>query len=141
MSIFTSGGDFLRFWLRTERRYKKIRNDEKLRPNSVRLGVQSITESIVFAVLVSLCIWLLSLCAENYQSVSAGAGGRLPVLSIIGMAAAAIAAFILFVRGMIGALICLVYQFKLNRCAVRWIALIVWILAIAGIIIFAAMIF
>lgn len=127
---------FLLFWVRAGRKYSKIREDERLREKSVRLGIRSIVQSIACAALMVLSIWLLTTCLGNLQ----GSDNSF-ILNITGVIIGAGCAVALLIQGMVGSLIYLVYQFKLNRRPVRWIGLAIWIAALVAVIVTAVLLF
>lgn len=127
---------FFLFWVRAGRKYSKLSRDEGLREKSVRLGVRSVVQSIVGAALIVLSVWLLTACLGNLQD-----GGNSFILNILGVIVGAACAVALLIQGMVGSLVYLVYQFKLNGRPVRWIALAVWIAAIVAVIVVAALMF
>lgn len=127
---------FLLFWVRAGRKYSKIREDERLREKSVRLGIRSIVQSIACAALMVLSIWLLTTCLGNLQ----GSDNSF-ILNIAGVIIGAGCAVALLIQGMVGSLIYLVYQFKLNRRPVRWIGLAIWIAALVAVIVIAVLLF
>lgn len=131
-------GNFFTFWVKIERRYDKIKGDETKRENSVSLGVRSVIQSIVCGALTVLALWGLSRCVANFTS---GFSHGLPVLTIIGMVVTAFCALALFVQGVVGGLLYMVYQLKLNKKAVGFAALVVWILVIAAIVVLALLMF
>lgn len=130
-------GRFFAFWTRATRRYDKLKNDERLRESSADLGVRAIVRSLICGALFCGFIWLAALCVKDFQSVQAGNGGTL--LSILGIVVGLLGAFFTFVQGAIGGLIYLVYQFKLNRKPVRWVALAVWLIVVVGTVVFAVL--
>ncbi len=140
MAILSGIGSFFTFWLRAGRKYKSLKNNEEKRDKSVSLGVRSIVQTLICGVLAVFCIWGLSFCAQNLNAVLTGSSDAgFPILSIIGVAAFGLATLALFVQGVIGGLIYLIYQFKLNKRAIRYVALVIWLLAIIALIVFAVL--
>ncbi len=132
-------GNFFTFWVKIERKYKKIRDNEDKRAISISLGVRSIIQSLICGAITILALWGLSFCVANFASGFKEWG--LPVLTIIGLAVTALAALSSFVQGVIGGLLYMIYQLKLNKRAVGYVALVIWILVIAAIAVFAFLIF
>ncbi len=128
--------NFFTFWIKIEGKYKKIRDDETKKATSVSLGVRSIIQSVICGALTILALWGLSYCVANFTS-----GGSFIILTIIGIIATAFIALSLFVQGLIGGLLYMIYQLKLNRKAVGFVALIIWILVIVAVVVFAFLIF
>lgn len=123
---------FLFFWTPIARKYEMLKNDEERRPKSVTMGVRSIIQSVLCGIFTVLALIGLSFCIQNFTG-----NGQMPIFTIIGGVAAVVAAVALFINGVIGGLIYMVYQFKLNKRAIRWIALAVWLVVIVAVIVFA----
>lgn len=122
---------FFTFWLSADRKYQSIKNDKEKRKKSVSLGVQSIVQSILCGALVVLLLLGFVPC---YHYFFGDEGGR--IFALVGMILCAIMALLFFIQGVIGGLIYMVYQFKLNKRSVRWLALLVWILVIIAVVFF-----
>ncbi|MGN0813246.1 MAG: hypothetical protein ACI4MQ_07050 [Candidatus Coproplasma sp.] len=135
-------GKLICFWTRIEGKYKRIKDDEEKREASVKLGVRSILESVVSGAVIMLLLWGLYSCLNNFLNIKVGDGTySMPVLTIIGIVVCGLGAVIVLFEGTVGALLYLIYQFKLNKKGVRWVALAVWLVMVAAIITFAIIIF
>lgn len=135
MSLFKLLGSFLTFWTRISCKYDRLRANDLTRDKSIALGVQSVLQSVLCGGMSVLSLFGVYYCIYGFTH------GTLPIFSLIGLFVCAVAAVAFFVQGVIGALIYMIYQFKLNRRGVRWAALIVWFLSIAAICVSAYLIF
>lgn len=140
MHLLKAIGGFFTFWMKAGRKYRRLEEDENKRETSSSLGVRSIVQSVVCGALTVLALLGLYYCTENFVDIGNG-GGIYPVLTIIGMVATAFIALAFFVQGVGGALVYMIYQFKLNKKSVRWVALAVWFLVIVAIVVFSALTF
>ena len=113
------------FWKRIQHSYDKV----LMRGNSDRsawMGIQSMLYSIFGNAVIVGCAWLAALLIVQQSSW----------LRIAALVLVAVVAFMALVRGVVAAIICLVYQFILNRRPMTWIALAVLILStVAAVII------
>ena len=128
-------GSFLTFWTRISCKYDRLRANDIKRDRSIALGVQSILQSILCGGMSVLSLFGVYYCIYGFSH------GTLPIFSLIGLFVCAVAAVAFFVQGVIGALIYMIYQFKLNRRGVRWAAFVVWFLSIAAVCASAYLIF
>lgn len=130
------------FWIRVEGKYSRIKNDEEKRDISVKLGVRSIVETIYSGVLAILLLLGLYFCVNNLLNIRMGDGTYgMPLLTILGIIVCGMCALICLFEGMGGALLYMIYQFKLNKKPVRWVALAVWLAMMVAIIVFAIIVF
>lgn len=135
-------GRLICFWTRIESKYDRIKDDEEKRDVSVRLGVRSIIESLVSGVFIILFLWGLYHCINNLLNIMVGDGNySLPLLTMLGIVVCSMCAVIILFEGTFGALLYLIYQFKLNKKSVRWVALAIWLVMFVAIIAFAIIIF
>ncbi|MGN1372832.1 MAG: hypothetical protein ACI4VK_02155 [Candidatus Coproplasma sp.] len=142
MKLLELIGNLICFWVKIERRYDAINRDEEKRDKSVKLGVRSIIQSVICGVVIILLIWGLFLCLNHLESIKIGDGTySAPFLTILGIVVCALCAVVLLFDGMFGALVYMVYQSKLNKKGIRWVALAVWLVMIVAIIIFALIMF
>ena len=142
MKIFQAFNKLFSFWTRGERKYSLIKNDEEKRDTSVKLGVRSIVESIYSGVLAVLFLLGLYFCVTNLINIKLGDGTYgMPILTIIGIVICAMCALVCLFEGMGGALLYMIYQFKLNKKPVRWVALALWLVMVVAIIVFAIIVF
>lgn len=135
MSLFKLLGSFLTFWTRISCKYDSLRANDSKRDKSIALGVQSVLQSVLCGGMTVLSLFGVYYCIYGFTHLT------LPIFSLIGLFGCAVAAVAFFVQGVIGALIYMIYQFKLNRRGVRWMALVVWFLSIAAILVSAYLIF
>lgn len=119
---------FFAFWLSASNTYHRLKDDEAKRPVTVRMGVVSIIQSVIACAFTILGLWGFITCL-NYIGSEGATSFILPLFGVIISAAVAITAFL---RGFVSALIYWIYQLSLNKRAVGFVALAVWILAIAG---------
>lgn len=126
---------FFTFWVRISCKYDRLRANDLTRDKSIALGVQSVLQSILCGGMSVLSLFGVYYCIYGFTH------GTLPIFSLIGLFVCAVAAVAFFVQGVIGALIYMIYQFRLNRRGVRWAALVVWFLSIAAICVSAYLIF
>lgn len=124
-------GGILLFWVKAGRRYEKLKNNEEKRDKSVSLGVRSIVQSVICAALAIVALLGLHFFLENLNGTLDSFG---PILSLLGVIVTAVLALALLIQGIFGSLVYMVYQFKLNKQPMRFVALIVWILAIAAVV-------
>lgn len=145
MGLLSAIGSFFTFWIKAEYRYQKIKSNEQKKDKSVSLGVRSIIQSIICGVLVVLFLWGLVACIGHLSELNSGkvngVSQGLPIITILGMVFTAVGALVSFVQGVIGGLVYMIYQFKLNKRAIRWVALVIWVLVIIAIITLAIILF
>ncbi len=125
---------FLQFLSRANTRYNLIAQDPEKRDRSVRLAVDSIVFSIVGVVMVGLSALGFSALWKHLTSIELGGTYEYPISTLIGLIAVSACAVYSFLQTSIYSLALLIYQFRLNKRAARWWALVIWILAIAGMI-------
>ncbi|MDE5721413.1 MAG: hypothetical protein K2I30_01550 [Clostridia bacterium] len=136
MGIFNAIAHFFTFWITAANRYNRLKANDEKREKSVSLGVRSILTGIFTGVVTLLCVWGLHACIGFLND---GSLGFIIVLILtICLAAVLLAAL---VQGFIGSLLYLVYQFKLNKRAVRWVALAVWLAVLIAVIAVTLVIF
>ncbi|MGN1060108.1 MAG: hypothetical protein ACI4QN_00095 [Candidatus Coproplasma sp.] len=142
MKLLQAISNMFSFWIRIEGKYSRIKNDEEKRDISVKLGVRSIVETIYSGILVILLLLGLYFCVNNLLNTRVGDGTySMPLLTIIGIIVCGVGALICLFQGMGGSLLYMVYQFKLNKKPVRWVALALWLAMIVAIIVFAIIVF
>ena len=124
---------FFTFWVNISSEYNRIKSNEEKREKSVRMGVRSIIQTIICSALSVLAIIGAAICFGNVSR-----GGQLPISSVIGAAACLAISLSLLAQGVVGGLLYMIYQFKLNKRGIRYAALVVWIAMVCAIIIGAA---
>ena len=123
---------FFTFWTHIGVQYAAIKNNEERREKSVYLGVRSIIQTLICAALtVGLLIGAVALVG-----LLEGEAALLFIFIIVGIVACLIGALSTLVQGVIGGLLYMIYQFRLNKRPIRWVALGVWIAAVVGMIVF-----
>lgn len=119
-------GNIIRFWEKADRKYNKIKADEAQKETSVSLGVRGIIQAVLSAVVVALLVFGGVFCATKIEFELAG------LLYLLGTIIAFLCGLAILVQGLVGALIFIIYQMKLNKRAIGWIALIIWFLCLGG---------
>lgn len=118
--------NIIRFWEKADRKYNKIKADEAQKETSVSLGVRGIIQAVLSAVVVALFVFGGVFCATKIEFELAG------LLYLLGTIIAFLCGLAILVQGLVGALIFIIYQMKLNKRAIGWIALIIWFLCLGG---------
>lgn len=112
---------------RTKERAKSIRENPEKQPKSIRFGVVSVFASLLgvaFSFLIVFGLkWLMS---DNLWLIIAGA-----VIGLIGLAGALASVY--------KAIESWGFQIYINKSPMSWISLVVWILAIAAIVLIVVM--
>lgn len=133
MELLSAIGHFFTFWLNISSEYDRIKSNEEKREKSVRMGVRSIIQTITCSILA-----VLSIIGAVFLFNNATSGGHLPIFSLIGGLACVGVALSTLVQGVVGGLLYMIYQFKLNKRGIRYAALVVWLVMVCAIIIGAA---
>ena len=112
------------FWTKIQFNYDIIKKDEEKRKKSVRFGVTSIILCIIGCALtvgsaIGFYCCLIKLFDEYF------------LFKFVGMMFCFSLTIIAFVRLVLGSLFYAIYQVRLNKRAVGWIAFIVFILCVA----------
>ena len=125
MKILGLIGSFFCFTGKIRSKYERLRNDPEKKDESISLGTYSLSQSIICGFFVVLFILGLYACVKNLLDIRIGNGEySVPLLTLLGVFVCGISAVVLFVKGIIGSLFYLFYQFKLNKRGIRWVALI-----------------
>lgn len=115
---------------KTRRVYDRLCNNEH-KEKSVRLGVRA----IIYSLLIVLFAALLGLGFRLFTMV-AGAQVGLIFITILGGIVCVVAGISGVFSSLFGALTATRYQFRLNKKAIRWIALVVLVLcAVAAVVV------
>lgn len=114
----------LKFWHNKHVKYIHLRTSEE-KEKSTYFGVQSIIESIVGLVIIGLSIWGVIALIQHLTIEL----GFFQILGIIVLAGVILSAL---VYCPIQALVCLIYQLIINKKAIGWVALGIWIATIIG---------
>ena len=120
----------IKFWSEISFQYERIKSDPERREKSVFLGVRSIIQTIICAALAAASLYGGIYLLAHFSG--AVYGPITLVFWIAGIALLFAAAVVSVLTGIVGGLLCMIYQFRLNKRAVRWIALAVWIVAVLG---------
>ncbi|MCH5351489.1 MAG: hypothetical protein J1F39_05950 [Clostridiales bacterium] len=119
---------FLRFWTSISNQYERIKSDPVRREKSVSMGVRSIIQTLLCAVIAAASFYGGIYIATHFI------GAVYEVITLVfwiaGVAAMFLVSAMSVFMGIIGGLMYLIYQFRLNKRAIRWIALVVWIIAV-----------
>ena len=119
-------GNILNFWSKADRKYNNLKADEDKKDTSVSLGVRGIIQAILSAVFVALFVFGGVFCFSKTEFELAG------LLYILGGVISLLCGLAVLVQGFFGALFYVIYQMKLNKRAIGWIALVIWFLCLAG---------
>lgn len=119
-------GNIIHFWEKADRKYNKLKADEEKRETSASLGMRGIIQAILSAAVVVLFVFGGVFCFSKTEFELAG------LLYIIGGVISLLCGLAVLVQGFFGALFYVIYQMKLNKRAIGWISLVIWILCLAG---------
>ena len=115
------------FWSRLSDRYNRICAEGRA-DKSVYFGVRAIISMVISAVLI------VGIVAGVYY-VLLLTDTLLVVFAIIIAVALGIGGLLAMLNGVIGSLVCVIYQLRLNRGPIGWVALALWIALFAGMIV------
>lgn len=127
--------DLLNIFMRSRdrnRKYKELKNDPERAPKIVRYGVSAIIMDVIAIALVVLCLFTFETITS---ALLTNAGVVVIVTALIWFTALSVL-IILPVGLIISALISSIYQLKMNKKAIGWIALVLTILTLGGSIFF-----
>lgn len=111
-------------------RYKNISDDRELKENTTYFGIYSIIISVLFGGLFLLSVWGIIALLDSMDS--AGIGVLLMVVFIIMLG---IVALFIVAEYIFGGLLGVIYQFRCNRRPIAWIALVVFVITSAAMIV------
>ena len=117
-------GSFISFWSQVSNQYARLAANEEKRARSVRLGVTAIILAVISAALVVLSVWGLG--------TAVGLISDSPIVGIVVLLLCIGVAITFLTRGMINALLYAIYQLRLNKKAIGWLALVVWFISLAA---------
>ncbi len=136
MKLLELLGKLIAFWSNARVKYNRLKADEERRESSTYLGVQSIVHSVLGVVLFGLCLWGLSALFNHFTSIQLGdSEWGMPIFTVLGMLVLAVSAVVVLLKFTAYALVLMIYQFKLNKKPVRWVAFALWFVCIAGYVI------
>lgn len=125
---------FLGYWIKIREHYDRICEDGTRRETSISMGVRSIVQTLICTALTVACFYGGVWMATHFFTVTYELFTFIFWITAVVGLFAMMAFSVLF--GIVGGFFYMYYQFRLNRRAIRWIALVVWIigvgLAIAG---------
>ena len=127
--------DLLNIFMRSRdrnRKYKELKKDPERAPKVVRYGVSAIILDVIAIALVVLCLFTFETITS---ALLTNAGVVVIVTALIWFVALSVL-IILPVGLIISALISSIYQLKMNKKAIGWIALVLTILTLGGSIFF-----
>ncbi len=140
MKLLQAIGNFFRFWNKASIKYDSLKRDEEQRQTSGYFGRQAIIYSIIGFVFVALALWGVGATWEHLQSIEIGGTYEFPFFSLVGLIFCAVFAFLMFIKCTLYSLVLTVYQFKLNKRAIRVAALLIWFACIIGEIVVAILV-
>lgn len=120
------------FWVNLKVRYETIAKDPERKEKSVYFGVRSIISSIFSAIVIALSIWGIFACFNALNTDSFNM-----ILAWIFIVLLAVIALTALFNGFVAALISTMYQLRLNKKPIGWVALAILIVAFVGAIIAA----
>ncbi len=121
-------------YLRPNRKYTLLSNDQEKKETSKYLGGQSITWSISTVVVIVLALLGARACVGNFENILSGGSSNvpLPLGSLIGGIVLLVGAVIMFIEGFLTSFFYMIFQFKLNKLGVRYTALVLLLVGIVG---------
>ncbi len=142
MKALEALNNFICFWSKARVKYNHLSRDEENRETSGWFGKRAIAYSIIGLAFVALSLWAVSALWSHITNIDIADGqADFPIFSIIALIACAVVAVVCFFKCTIYALVLLRYQFRLNKRALRWGALITWLICIVGEIVIAILLF
>lgn len=127
---------FFTFWINIRAKYDRIKNNEERREKSVRMGVRSIIQTVLCSVIAVLAFYGAVVCLKYTASVNLGM-----ILSLIAGIFCILATLVSLIQGVLGGMLYMIYQLRLNRRPIGWVALAIWLLLVIAIIVFAVCIY
>lgn len=125
MAVFRAGKirffDFAIFITNHFATYKKVKQDEVLRPKSKMFGVRALVLILCGLALIPLLIYLI---AMSLGSGSIG-GVMVGIIILIPITIMVIFYFAFY------SLLCVIAQLRLNKRAIGWVTLVLWIIMLA----------
>ena len=111
-------------------KYNQINKDPERKANTAYFGIYSIVTAIFAGGLFVLCVWGVIALMNNIDNA-----GLSTILMWVFVALLVILTLFLFAQYILGGLMGVVYQFRCNRRPIAWIALAVFIVTTAAMII------
>ncbi len=122
----------LNFWANLRFRYDTIAKDPERKEKSIYFGVRSIISSIFSAIVIALSVWGIFACSNAMNADSLNA-----IVAWVFIVLLAVITFTALCNGFVSALISTVYQLRLNKKPIGWVALAILIVSFVGAIIAA----
>lgn len=132
--------DLLSAFMRVKDRHNKftkLKNDPEVAPKVVRYGVTAIILDVIAIILVVLCMLYFEIITNTLVTN----GGIVIIFTVLIWVAALSILIVLPIALIISALINSIYQLKINKKAIGWVALSLTILTIvAAVVLFLMLI-
>lgn len=120
--------DVLMFWLDLSVHKDHITSDPERRRNSNYFGIRSIISSLLGFIVAALCGW-------GFFALSGTGDGLGVILVIILMVILALMAILSFLQGIVQGFVCFIYQLRINKKPIGWVALAIWLVLLLTVII------
>lgn len=118
-------------------KFTKLKNDPEVAPKVVRYGVTAIILDVIAIILVVLCMLYFEIITNTLVTN----GGIVIIFTVLIWVAALSILIVLPIALIISALINSIYQLKINKKAIGWVALSLTILTIvAAVVLFLMLI-
>lgn len=121
---------WLTLLLKSSTKYKEISADPAHKATTSYFGISAIIASILTAGFILLCVWGVIALINGMDDAGIGA---LLLWALVGIII--ICAIFMFAEYIFGGLLGVMYQFRCNRRPISWIALIVFLLTAAAMIV------
>ena len=108
--------------------YNRIVNDPDKREKSVYFGVRSIISSLVGAIIIILCAFGISALINNENA-----------LTVVFMVLLAVAMISVLFECTLRGLVTMIYQLRVNKRPIGWIALAVFIVSFVAMVLFSSL--
>ncbi len=143
MKLLQAIGNFFAFWNKANIKFSTLKRDEEKRDTSTHFGGWAIAYSIIGFVIVALCLWGVSAIFGYFSDGASVGNGQydFPFLSLVVIIFCIIVAVVVFIKCLIYALMLVIYQFRLNKRGIRFVALFFWFAAVIGCIVIAVLVF
>ncbi len=133
MSLLRHLVDWLNFRSRANTRFNLISMSDK-REKSVYMGVSAIIYSLIALVFVAGSAFAFLLLWNHFTGIELGGEYEFPIFTLIGMVFVVCIAIYTFLLGVFCSLVYIIYQFKMNKRAIRFVALVIYFLSIGGMV-------
>lgn len=116
--------EFMFYFVKLRSKYERIESDRQKREVSVYFGVMSLINSVIWAMLV-----VLGAVGLGFSIEFLGSSFIIGIVMVIFCGALAVVSLVYLA---FGSSMCFVYQLKLNKHPIGYIAIGVWVLCIAA---------